>query len=362
MIEPISLLLERERGRSFDAAQACVWAGGVRMHASAHGGHGEARADEETLFDVSSLTKVVATTTLVYRMASRWELSFEDRVGRWFPEAAAREASLRALLAHRSGLPAWAPLFASAEGVLPTALRTPLERPIGERRLYSDLGFILLGAILERIGGKSLDRLFREEVAEPLGLQRTGYRTLPARAPVPGERLAIAPTGDRRPRRPAPGQEGSYRPGPEVEDAGEVDDDNAWALGGVAGHAGLFSTAEEVARWAESLHQEREGAARLGRAEVLEEMLGRAGGEALGFDRPSAAGSSAGALLGRQGPLGAVGHLGFTGCSVWLDLDRRWSIVLLTNRVFPDRRNEEIRSLRPRFHDEVASQLLREER
>lgn len=359
MIEAIRNLLEGEVGRSFGAAQACVFAGGALVHESAHGGHGGLRTDARTLFDVSSLTKVVATTTLVYRMASRGELSFDDVVGRWFPEAASRDVPLRALLGHRSGLPAWAPLFVAPQGVLAAALGVAPEVPVGARRLYGDINFILLGAVLERIANRPLDRLFADEVAAPLGLRHTAFRRIPARMPLEGSRLAVAPTGDRRPRWPAPGQEGSHVAGPPVEDAGEVDDDNAWAMGGVAGHAGLFSTARDVARWAEALHAEREGAGVLGRAEVLAEMLGAAGGETLGFDRPSAAGSSAGGIVGRQGPLGAIGHLGFTGCSVWMDLDRRWSIVLLTNRVHPDRKNDSIRSLRPRFHDAVAGELLR---
>lgn len=358
MIEALSEFLDHAvAAGSFGAAQAAVWAGGRQRHLSAHGGFGPARADDHTLFDVSSLTKVLATTTLAYRLISQGELALGDRVGRFFPQAASEAVTIRELLAHRSGLPAWLPLFASGEGVLEAALRVPPEGSKGERR-YSDIGFILLGAILERVSGLRLDRLFQEEVARPLGLAKTAYRPLPARVALGGTRLSIAPTGVRRPRHPAPGQEESYPAGSPTDDAGEVDDDNAWAMGGIAGHAGLFSTAQEVVRWAEAIHAEREGAARLGRPEILEEMLA----ESLGFDRPSGPQSSAGTLIGRGGPRGAAGHLGYTGCSVWMDLDRRWSFVLLTNRVYPDRKNEEIRSLRPRFHDEVARHLLREER
>lgn len=356
MIGALSQLLDRaiEEG-SFGAAQAAVWARGAPRHASAHGGFAGRPADERTLFDISSLTKVVATTTLAYRLVSSGELAFEDRVGRFFPAAASEAATVRELLAHRSGLPAWEALFTRSEGVLEAALRAPLAGR-GARR-YSDLGFVVLGAILEKVADRRLDRLFDEEVAAPLGLASTAFRPLPARAEPRDDRLAIAPTGDRRPRVPAPGQEERYAPGPPVDDAGEVDDDNAWAMGGVAGHAGLFSTAEEVARWAEAIHEELGGAARLGRPALLRAICA----EGLGFDRPSDAESSAGTRFGRGGPQGAVGHLGFTGCSVWLDLDRRWSAVLLTNRVYPDRKNEDIRSLRPRFHDEAAGALLHEE-
>lgn len=361
MIEAVSSLVDRavEEG-VFEAAQVALRASRA-THDSAHGGLGPARTDRETLFDVSSLTKVVATTTLVHRLVSDSALSFEDEVGRFFPEASCREATIRDLLSHRSGLPAWRPLFATARSrdeVVSAALRAPLEGAPGNERRYSDLGFVVLGAILERVTDTRLDALFSEQVAAPLGLGKTAFRPLPAaRAPTDGSRLVVAPTGDRRPRRPAPGQEGSYEAGPPVRDAGEVDDDNAWAMGGVAGHAGLFSTAADVARWAEAVHEELAGAGRLGRAEVLAEMAA----QGLGFDRPSEEGSSAGAILGRKGPRGAVGHLGFTGCSVWLDLDRRVSVVLLSNRVHPDRKKENIRAFRPLFHDRVMECLLKME-
>jgi len=341
----------------FPAAQVAIRAGGRALYDSAHGGLGPARADLSTLFDVASLTKVVATTTLVYRMVSAGQLSLDDAVGRFFPGASCREATVRHLLAHRSGLPAWRPLFATArarEEVVAAALHTPRQAAPGGDRRYSDIGFIVLGAILEKAAGERLDALFSREVAAPLGLVRTSFRPLPAaRDPVDGDRLAVAPTGDRRPRRPAPGQEESYEPGPEVQDAGEVDDDNAWAMGGVAAHAGLFSTAAEVASWADAIREELEGAGRLGRAEVLMEMAA----QGLGFDRPGETGSSAGRVLGRLGPRGAIGHLGFTGCSVWIDLDRGVAAVLLSNRVFPDRKNEGIRAFRPLFHDRVMECL-----
>lgn len=363
MIAEISALVDAAVAEGvFPAAQVAIRAGGRALHESAHGGFGPARADLFTLFDVSSLTKVVATTTLVYRMVSAGQLSLDDEVGRFFPEAGCREATIRDLLAHRSGLPAWRPLFSAArsrEEVVAAALGIPLEGAPGGDRRYSDVGFIVLGAILEAVAGARLDTLFSREVAAPLGLTRTSYRPLPAaRDPVDGGRLAIAPTGDRRPRWPALGQEGSYEPGAEVRDAGEVDDDNAWAMGGVAAHAGLFSTAHEVASWAETLYEELEGAGRLGRAGVLAEMAARG----LGFDRPSETGySSSGRILGRLGPRGAIGHLGFTGCSVWLDLDRGVSAVLLSNRVFPNRKNEDIRAFRPLFHDRVMECLQKME-
>src|SRR5690606_12689375 len=154
----------------------------------------------------------------------------------------------------------------------------------------------------------------------------------------------VVPTGRTRPREPAPGQEALVPPPASSEDApGRVDDDNAFAMGGVAGHAGLFGTARAIAVLGARILDELEDRGRLGLGEVLRVFaaVDPADGpppRGLGFDRPAPEGSSAGALLGRAGPRGAIGHLGFTGCSLWIDLDRRLSVALLTNRTYPGRR------------------------
>lgn len=371
----------------FPAAQVAVALDGDPVHIAAHGGHGGLVTGPDTLFDVSSLTKVVATTTLAYHLLSRGELALDAPVARWFPRASVGPATVRDLLAHTSGLPAWRPLFAEVDHafggapdhgsnpgaqearrqqVIAAAAATPLERPIGQSAVYSDVGFILLGAIVERVLGRRLDAAFAALVAEPLGLAHTAFR--PAGVPSSGAAsvafgvLPIAPTGTDRPRPPAAGQP-AFPPWRRDEPPGEVDDDNAWAMGGVAGHGGLFSTATDVARWGMALLDELDGAGRLGDPAVLQKLLrpvpGLSPPRALGFDRPAPTGSSAGSILGSQGPLGAVGHLGFTGCSVWLDLDRRWVVALLTNRTYPSRGNDSIRAFRPAFHDTVAAALER---
>jgi len=144
---------------------------------------------------------------------------------------------------------------------------------------------------------------------------------------------------------------------------GEVDDDNAYAMAGVAGHAGVFSTANDIAQFGWKLFEEIEGSRALGDPAVFQALAtldhDTSGPErTLGFDRPTGEASSAGTQLGGLGPRGAIGHLGFTGASLWIDLDRKLSIALLTNRVFPTRRNAEgIRALRPRFHDAVLNAL-----
>jgi CubicO group peptidase (beta-lactamase class C family) len=246
--------------------------------------------------------------------------------------------------------------------LLDAAVSVPLAGRTGDR-VYSDLGFIVLGRLLEVAGGARLEELAQRLVLSPLGLRRTGYVDLAA--PDLAARLArerFVPTGATRPREPAPGQEGSFavRTQAAALDPGQVDDDNAYALGGIAGHAGVFSTAEDLGRLGQGILEELGGANRLGAGSALEEFTRPSPAlsgppRALGFDLPAPAGSAAGVHFGKAGPRGAIGHLGFTGCSLWLDLDRRLSVALLTNRVLLGRKNVEgIQGLRPRLHDLVV--------
>lgn len=364
----------------FPAAQACVVRRGVTIYEGAAGSiGGGSLVTADTRFDVASLTKAISTTTAAYVLLTRGALRLSDEVRRWFP-GFTPGVTVRQLLAHTSGLPAWRPLFRasyddpacaalwpgggdaelfarSRELVIDAAAGAPMELEPGLACVYSDLGFILLGEILARCAGSSLDRFFDREIAAPLGLAATSYRPLPV-PPAAG----IAPTGLIRPREPAQGQEGLYEipPQPETPRPGEVDDDNCWAMGGVSGHAGLFSTARDVAAWGAAMVRERAGARRLGDPAVLAEMMApdphpQGPPRALGFDLPSGPRSSIGTRLG-TGEHGAVGHLAFTGCSVWIDLDRELVVALLTNRVYPSRSNEAgIRIFRPAFHDAVAA-------
>lgn len=342
------------------AAQCCVLVDGAILHESAHG------CALDSVFDVASITKVAATTSALAWLVERGEVSLDDGVRRYLPSASC-DPSLRALLGHRSGLPAWRPFFAevardpataaiygAAAGpetwrraraaVIAAVLATPLET--AGVRVYSDLGFIALGAAIEVAAGVRLDRLCEAELFAGHDL---GFVDLAAPS-SPFEARHVLATGWTRPREPAPGQEGRFAvpAQPRVADAGRVDDDNAFAMGGIAGHAGVFGTARALARFAhDAWIEDAFGATR-------EEMLAidPADGppRALGFDVPTA-GSSAGALArGRR----VFGHLGFTGCSLWMDLDRRLVAVLLTNRTLGGRaRVEGIRALRVAFHDAV---------
>lgn len=378
MIPALSELLHRSHDAgAFPAAQLCVLVRGEVRHQEALGDG----VSDETLFDVASVTKAVATTALALHLVGRSALALDRPVQEHLPalRGGGREAILvRHLLDHTTGLAAWTPLFAdpspSLRAIFPgpypqgfPAARArldellqaqPLERPPGARRLYSDLGFLLLGLVLEQVGGDRLDRLFRAHVAAPLGLSASRFFDLEQGVP---EGRSIAPTGVTRPREPAPGQEGLFvvPPQPLAERAGEVDDDHAYARGGIAGHAGLFSTASEIARFGAALLEELEGAARLAPADVVRRFVTPTAApegpmRALGFDVPAPIGSSAGAKLGR-GPLGAFGHLGFTGCSLWVDRDRAVSVSLLSNRARPGRHNVAgIQAARPALHDLVC--------
>ena len=382
---------------AFPAAQACVIHQGRIGHSSAHGtlSGGRRRVNTQTLFDVASVTKVLATTTAAAVLLSRRAIRLDDPVAHTLPsfgEGRKQGTTIRQLLAHSSGLPAWAPLFeearqdpigraiypvpgdtmdtdldlafeTAANRVVEAALRTRLENPSGQR-LYSDIGFIVLGELIAAAASEALDRFCTGEVFQPLGLRHTSFRRLPgSRAERPSAR--IAPTGDTRPREPAPGQEMLYGVHNQARTLrpGEVDDDNAYAMAGVAGHAGVFSTADDLALFGWKLFEEVEGSRALGDPAVFQTLASldsdtTGPARALGFDRPTGEASSAGTQLGRLGPRGAIGHLGFTGTSLWIDLDRQLSIALLTNRVFPTRRNVEgIRALRPRFHDAVLNAL-----
>jgi CubicO group peptidase (beta-lactamase class C family) len=356
-------------------------------------------ATPRTVFDLASLTKVLATTAVFLTLWRDGAVSPETPVGRVLPEAAVGGAGVTAadLLAHRAGLPAFLPLFAPAlrhtpallEPECPPELRTAARARTVERALavapttpaatsfvYSDIGFIVLGELLARLGGRPLDALFVERVATPLGLGVDFHRlsSRPALPPLVAMRggrsdaIAIAPTGGTRPREPAPGQEGLWEPfAPHPSPPGEVDDDNAWVMDGVAGHAGLFGTAADVAAFGQAVLDDRAGRGRLARAEhwamALERDAATPGSTcALGFHTrlpgdPEGA-SSAGRLVGSVPP-GAVGHIGFTGTSLWIDLGRDLVVALCTNRTAGPRGRADvrIREFRPRFHDAAVEAL-----
>ena len=328
--DEVRRLLKESAGAVFPSAQLVVGEEGVEV-LRAHVGD----CGEDTRFDVASLTKALCTAQLAMHSVDEGRLGLDEVVHHG--PGAGHPITVRHLLGHSAGLPAWqllqpAPGFDDPRaGIVETVRRTPLQAPPGARSVYSDLGFILLGDLIEQRLGDRLDRLFSARIAHPLGLQ-TSF------GPCPSDRCA--PT------------EGEIR--------GVVHDENCRAMGGVAGHAGLFSTARDVSRIVAALVAAWRGAP----ASVVSSSTVRAfwspcgvAGSTwcLGWDRPSLEGSSAGTLWPRDG----VGHLGFTGCSIWIaPALGRW-VVLLSNRVHPSRANEAIKAFRPQLHDAVWRALDR---
>jgi CubicO group peptidase (beta-lactamase class C family) len=296
-----------------------------------------------TIYDLASVTKAVATTAACMVLYERAKFPLEQRFAEVLPEFAGSDpqrtkVTLRMLLAHSSGLPAYVKLFETAKDrdeLLAQAAQVALIADPGSRTEYSDIGFILLGAALERITGEPLDAFCKREVFSKLGLQAITFQ------PRTESRLSIPPTENDRTFRHRVIQ-------------GEVHDENAWVMGGVAGHAGCFATAETVATFAECMLQ---GGAPLFQPHTVEVFTQRqnvptGASRALGWDTPSAPSQS-----GRYFSSRSYGHLGYTGTSLWIDPERRLSVTLLTNRTWPDRGSQAIKQIRPAFHDAVVEAI-----
>jgi CubicO group peptidase (beta-lactamase class C family) len=359
----------------FPAAQAIVLHRGVQVFGGVAGS-----VSGDTRFDLASVTKVMSTTALFLRLWTEGKVGPDTQVSRYFPGSPVGDAgaTVADLLYHRSGLPPFVPFFAQAltahpelldadcpsalrarvrEEVIQAAAATPLAAPPRTRTAYSAVGVILLGEILSRAAGAPLDTLFSRHVAEPLGLGARFHRL----TDFPADSTP-APTGATRPREPAPGQETLWKDVPsQPTRPGEVDDDNAWVMDGVAGHAGLFGTAVDVARFGQAVLDGCSGGAALALGPLWHRLLATDplladSTRSMGFDSPSATLSSAGHYLGDTPP-GAVGHLGFTGTSLWVDLRRALVVALVTNRVANGRQELRIRDFRPVFHDLVVEAL-----
>jgi len=296
------------------------------------------RVQPDTVFDLASVTKVAATTAMAMLLCQRRLLELETPVCDLLPEFAiggpARSAvTVRMLLAHSSGLPAYLKLYEKArsrEEMIHMAATTPLECAPGVRAAYSDIGFILLGEILERTAHEPLSDFCQREVFIPLGMGSTTFH----------------------PREAAPTlRECKFR---HRLIQGEVNDENASVIGGVAGHAGLFACALDVARFAECML--RDGAPAFS-PEIVAQFTTRESApagtsRALGWDTPSAPSQS-----GRHFGPRSFGHLGYTGTSLWCDPDHQLSITLLTNRTWPDASSQAIKRVRPLVHDAVVEAL-----
>jgi beta-N-acetylhexosaminidase len=336
--------------KAFPGATLAVgYRGNVSVHAFGKLSY-EAKAaavNPNTIYDIASLTKVVVTTTLAEKLAEgdfSVPLDLDAPVARYLPEWASgpnpewrRKVTVRHLLTHTSGLPAFKEYWRTLKGKQDTLGRIfaePLEYEPGTKEVYSDLGIILMAEIIERLTGRTLDDLAKSYVFSPLGMKDTMFR--------PPKKLwpQIAPT--------------------EIDDQlrhrlvqGEVHDENAFTIGGVSGHAGLFSTVPDLAAFCQMLlnggvyaHQRIVRRATMAQFTTPQQLSG--GTRTLGWAVPTEGGSS-----GHYFSAHSFGHTGFTGTSIWIDPDRQLFVVLLTNRVHPTRENTKIQQVRPALHDAV---------
>ena len=308
----------------------------------------------DTVFDLASLTKPIATVTALMLLVEAGLVRLDEPVDRYlnaYHQPDRHSPTLRQLLSHCAGLPAWRHYYQTIDSSLPAITRRravyaamhsePLIDTPGSTVHYSDLGFILLGEIVEALSGMPLDEFCRLNIFARLQLDGVGFRDLerPRVAEIPYASTERCPWRRRI-----------------LE--GEVHDENAWIMGGVAGHAGLFATARQVWQFAQSLLGGLQGRSWLVSTSTLHTFTTRQNSPegstwALGWDTPTPGRSSAGQYISSA----AIGHLGFTGTSLWIDAPRQVIVVLLTNRVHPSRQREGIQTIRPLLHDTVMRAL-----
>lgn len=339
-----SLMIAAIDSGAFPGAALAVGRGDVIVKLGGYGYHtyeGGAEVTPESVFDLASLTKVIATTTAAMKLYEEGRLDLDAPVARYLPafrQNGKERTTVRQLLTHTSGLIPFRAFhtegITSRDEVIEAIMAEPLVyKPDTESR-YSDLGLIALALAIERITGRTFGSYVRGEIFEPLGMQSTGFRAVGVTDSM------IVPTE----------YDATFR---KRLVQGEVHDETAWILGGTAGHAGLFSTAEDLARFAYMLANGGQfGGQQFLKTETIRLFTTPFDPElhtrALGWDTRSPEGySSAGTYFGPR----SFGHTGFTGTSIWIDPDQRLFAVLLTNRVYPTRDNQGITAVRPQFAD-----------
>ncbi len=295
--------------------------------------------DDRTMWDLASLTKVIALTSAMEILVHEGKIDLDAPVQRYIPEWTGRWKELvtvRQLLTHSAGMPSWRPLYkeaTSATDALRLVIETPLDTMPGVRMVYSDLGAILLGQIVTRVTQTSFDEFVNARVFKPLAMRDTRFR------PPAALRSRIAPT--------------EIDPWRQRQLRGEVHDENAFALGGISSHAGLFSTGADLARLARMYlnHGMLDGVRVLDSATIARFTAvqdSKLSFRALGWEKASG-GNSGGHLMSSE----AFGHTGFTGTSIWIDPANDVFVVLLTNRVNPTRENRKIGDVRIALADTV---------
>lgn len=348
--------------------------------------YGDARSG--TTFDTSSLTKPISTAHLAMILMGEDSLKPDQTLSHWFEYAKQEEhkqITVEMLMNHRSGLPAWRPfyrelpsaLIGTQEGkefIINACLNESLQSKPGEVTNYSDLGYMLLGAIVEKAAKAPLDELFAKLIAKPLGLKDSFYirntgdelRTTSRRTDThPNQHV---PTG---PKPSAAADEGHHKRFAATEDCpwrgrvihGQVHDQNAYAMGGVAGHAGLFSTSLDIHLFIKNFMESFDGEGLIKRETLnlifpVQDGLISPPTQGVfvgGWDTPFERNSAAGSYMSRH----TIGHLGYTGCSVWIDQKQDVWIILLTNRIHPSTTNEKIKAFRPHIHDLIYNAIIK---
>ncbi len=299
-----------------------------------------------TIFDLASVSKVVGTTTAAMILYDEGKLKLDEKVKTYLPEFdnhGKGEITVRNLLLHNSGLPAFKKyydIYNTGEEVINDIMNTELIYKPGEKYVYSDLGIITLQKIIEKITGTTLDKFLEAKVFKPLGMNRTMYN------PPDSLKNQCAPT-----------EIDTFYRMRQIQ--GEVHDERAYMLGGVAGHAGLFSTGPDLAKFAMMMLN---GGRLNGRAYVKKSTIDywttrqtKQSSRALGWDTKSTDGISS---FGTKFSKNSFGHTGFTGTSIWFDKDNKIFVILLTNRVYPTRKNRKIYKMRAVYHDAIYDALF----
>jgi beta-N-acetylhexosaminidase len=337
---------------AFPGAVLLIQRNGKILHKKAYGYYtydsSSGRLSLNTMFDLASLTKVTATTTAAMICYDRGLFGLDDKVAKYFPEFGVKgkeNVTIRNLLVHDSGLRPDIPSYKAfdsvtnkEQGVMNEIFNDTLIYPTGTKMVYSDLNFILIGKIIEKVTGKSLDEFCEENIFKPLGMNSTMFN------PPDSLIYRIAPT-----------EYDNYWRHRQIR--GTVHDETSQLLGGVAGHAGLFSTAGDLAKLLQMLLQKGiyQGKRYIKESTVklFVKKQSDLSSRALGWDTKSSGYSSAGNLFSDI----SYGHTGFTGTSVWTDPTRNLIVVFLTNRVYPTRNNLKIIKVRPKVHDAIIQAL-----
>jgi CubicO group peptidase (beta-lactamase class C family) len=357
----VTLLEEGVRGKAYTAA---VLLAAMQEEVVCHVAAGGARLS--SVFDIASLTKPLAAF-LFFALAQEGSVSpdgkLEDVLPSLSSDPAAGEIRFHHLLSHTSGLPAYRAfyedireaeekenrrLWGTAEAhdrIVDAARSLPPEAVPGGSCVYSDIGFILLGRAIELAAFRPLDRILRTHLAVPLQMRDTAYLPLSGLSECETGRLVSTGFSEARQR----------------EKLGEVDDENASAMGGIAGHAGIFSTAYDLFLFSREILRARRGEGRILTRQSAHRMTAKTPDptgcpRTPGWDTPTIAPGKV-SQAGRHFPEGSFGHLGYSGCSLWIDPSREITVALLTNRIFYGKQNEGLKTLRPLVHDAVMEEL-----